>query len=85
MSEVIEATGHTYGEWTTIKEPTQDEEGIEERECSNCGHKETRTTPKLQNNNNNGGIVIGVVIGSLFIILLVAIIVIAMSRKKKNR
>lgn len=80
----MSAIEHKYGDWIATKELTQDEEGIEERECSNCVHKETRTVPKLQNSINNGGIVIGVVIGSLAIILLVAIIVIAMSRKKRK-
>jgi hypothetical protein len=35
--EVIPATGHHYGEWTTITE------GQEERVCVLCGEKEQRT------------------------------------------
>ncbi len=38
---------HTYGEWTTIKEPTESEEGSKERECSGCHNKETKSIPKL--------------------------------------
>lgn len=33
---------HTYGKWTVVKEATKDEKGIEERECSVCGYKQTR-------------------------------------------
>ena len=33
--EAIPAKGHDWGEWTTIKEPTEDEEGIQTRTCKN--------------------------------------------------
>ena len=41
--EKIAALGHTWGPWTTVKEATKDEDGEEERVCSVCGEKETRT------------------------------------------
>ena len=42
-----DAPGHDWGDWKTVKEATAEEEGEEERECSRCGEKETRTTSKL--------------------------------------
>ncbi|MDE6241280.1 MAG: leucine-rich repeat domain-containing protein [Anaeroplasmataceae bacterium] len=44
----IEATGHSFGEWTTTKEPTETATGIKERECSGCHIKETQTLPVLE-------------------------------------
>ncbi|MGN0743881.1 MAG: hypothetical protein ACI4MZ_01210, partial [Christensenellales bacterium] len=41
---------HTFGEWTVTKEPTYDEDGIETRTCSICGHSETRSIDKLVHN-----------------------------------
>ena len=32
----IEATGHEYGEWVTVKEATHKEEGLKEKTCSKC-------------------------------------------------
>ena len=45
----ISATGHNFGEWVITKEPTEKEEGLQERKCQNqgCSEKETETIPKL--------------------------------------
>ena len=40
--------GHDWGEWTTVKEPTETEEGLEKRECSRCDAEETRAIDKLE-------------------------------------
>lgn len=40
--ETIPATGHDWGEWKTIKEATEDEAGVQERTCANCGATQTR-------------------------------------------
>ena len=42
----VSATGHSFGEWTTAKEPTATEEGTEKRTCA-CGEEETRSIPAL--------------------------------------
>jgi len=39
----IEATGHSYGDWYVVNEPSCIEKGLEQRDCS-CGHSETRET-----------------------------------------
>ncbi len=44
--ETIEATGHTFGEWTVTKEATEKASGEETRTCS-CGETETREISKL--------------------------------------
>ena len=42
----LPATGHTYGEWVTTKEPTATEDGIKTRTCT-CGAEETEAIPAL--------------------------------------
>lgn len=42
----VSATGHSFGDWTTAKEPTATEEGTEKRSCA-CGEEETRSIPAL--------------------------------------
>lgn len=41
------ATGHSFGEWKTTKEPTTSATGTAERKCNNCSEKETKTLGKL--------------------------------------
>lgn len=43
----IPATGHTWSDWTVVKEATESAEGKESRTCSTCKEKEERTIPKL--------------------------------------
>ena len=38
--EIAPAKGHDYGDWITIKVPTESENGLQERVCT-CGEKET--------------------------------------------
>ena len=45
--KTIAKLDHNYGEWTLVKEPTVTEEGSEERVCSVCDKKETRSVEKL--------------------------------------
>ncbi|MBQ7871552.1 MAG: S8 family serine peptidase, partial [Oscillospiraceae bacterium] len=44
--QIIQATGHSYGEWTVAKEATCTEKGEETRTCA-CGHTETRATDMI--------------------------------------
>ena len=45
---VIPKLGHDWGDWTVVKEPTVDEEGLEERVCKNDPtHKEQKPIDKL--------------------------------------
>ena len=48
-AEEIEALGHDWGEWVTVKEATYDETGLEERTCerTGCSEKETKEIDKL--------------------------------------
>ena len=45
--EKSEEAEHIFGEWTVIKEATENEEGEERSECEVCGKDETRTIDKL--------------------------------------
>ncbi len=50
---------HSFGDWSLVKEPTEEEEGLEERKCA-CGETETRRIDKLpsegtDNGDGNGG------------------------------
>ena len=42
-TEAIEANGHSWSAWKTTKEATEEEDGTQERTCSVCGEKQTRT------------------------------------------
>lgn len=44
---MIEAEGHSYGEWEIVKEPTLTETGERQTVCSVCGDVKTETMPKL--------------------------------------
>lgn len=45
--EKIPATGHSFGDWKTVKEPTTEKTGKAERKCSDCGKVEGKTLEKL--------------------------------------
>jgi len=49
----IEALGHDWGEWTVVKEATEDEEGLQIRTCTrDPSHTEESTIPKLTHVHN---------------------------------
>ncbi|RGF51591.1 leucine-rich repeat domain-containing protein [Eubacterium sp. AF36-5BH] len=41
-----EKSGHEYGTWKVVKQPTQKDTGIAERACKVCNKKETKILPK---------------------------------------
>ncbi len=43
----VDKKAHSFGEWVRDKEPTNQEEGNEYRECSECHCKENRSVAKL--------------------------------------
>jgi len=47
VEERVDATGHSFGEWKTTKEPTTTTTGVSERKCSTCGETETKTLGKV--------------------------------------
>lgn len=38
---------HSFGAWTVIKQPTESEEGLQERSCSLCGYKQTKAISEI--------------------------------------
>ena len=46
--EKTDIASHTYGEWTTTKEATEETEGSKYHACTACGYKETVTIPALE-------------------------------------
>lgn len=42
------ALGHSFGDWSTTREPTTEAEGQQTRTCSRCGATETRSLEKLE-------------------------------------
>lgn len=62
---MIKSPGHSYGDWTTGKEPNYIEDGEKHHTCSVCGRKETETIAKLEKKDNKSGVVIGIVGGCL--------------------
>lgn len=49
----VPATGHRYGEWKTVKEPTVAATGTAERVCTVCANKETKTLGKQIDNHTH--------------------------------
>ena len=45
---VTQPAGHTWGNWKTVKEATETNEGQKERACSVCSKKEQQTIPKKE-------------------------------------
>lgn len=41
------AKGHTFGEWITVKQPTEQSDGTAERKCKLCTQKESKVLNKL--------------------------------------
>lgn len=53
QADETEALGHRYGEWVTVKESTEAEEGQAQRTCTVCGEAETRALAKLIPNHTH--------------------------------
>ncbi len=45
---------HTYGEWETTREPTEEKEGLRQRKCTLCGAPEFDKIPKLGAESSSG-------------------------------
>ena len=39
---------HSFGDWATVQDPTEEADGLEERICSRCGEAEQQPIPKLE-------------------------------------
>ena len=50
-TEAIKATGHKMGAWKTVASATTQKAGRQERSCTVCNYKETRSIPKLKSYN----------------------------------
>ena len=66
-SKQLDAKGHQFGEWVTLKEASVDASGEERRECTACGHAETRSIPAVmpEDSGNAGGRIAIIVISSV--------------------
>lgn len=52
-SDYVPATGHTYGDWVTTKEPTTTSTGTAKRTCKVCGKSETKVLSKVVENHTH--------------------------------
>ncbi len=55
--EVVAATGHSFGDWMTTIQPTEETEGAAERTCKICNHKESKTVPVLSHTHKYTAVV----------------------------
>ena len=46
--EVSDKAEHTFGEWKTTLEPTEEADGKKERTCTVCSYKEEQSIAKLE-------------------------------------
>ena len=49
----VTATGHSWGEWVTTKEPTEETTGEAIRSCANCEEKEAKVLDKIIPNHTH--------------------------------
>ncbi len=49
-TQVLPKTGHSYGEWITVKQATKTETGLKKKVCSVCGDEITEVIPKINEN-----------------------------------
>lgn len=54
-TESIPATGHSWGQWVTTKEPTIAAEGNSQRKCDNCSATENKPISKLPDPGADSG------------------------------
>ena len=54
VDSYVDATGHTYGEWEVINEPTHIAEGLKQHTC-HCGHTESEAIAKIICDYNGDG------------------------------
>ena len=50
----LQKTAHTFGDWITTKEPTEEAEGSQERVCDVCKYKETAEIAQLKHKHVAG-------------------------------
>jgi hypothetical protein len=48
-----QATGHNWGDWETVTQPTESAEGTAKRTCANCDADETKSLPKVIPNHSH--------------------------------
>ena len=48
-TEELPKTKHSFGPWVLVREPSETADGLEERLCSVCGEKETRSISNIEN------------------------------------
>lgn len=53
QGKVTPATGHSWGDWITVNEPTEASTGNAERTCSACGSKDNKVLDKLIPNHTH--------------------------------
>ncbi len=85
---------HQFGDWVVVVEPTKESEGREERECSICGHKESRSIayvddtveePKQEDEKTLGILeIIAIVCGTAIIAFGVAASIVLIFKKRKQ-
>lgn len=75
---------HKFGDWTVTQEPTEDQEGREERTCSVCGHVEKRILPKIVPTGLGTAAIIGIIVGSIVVVCGVGAAVYFFIRKRKQ-
>jgi len=82
---------HRYGAWTVIKEATNDEEGLKERECALCHAKQqvvlqkTAVPEKQKTKILSKSDIAGIVVGSVLCAGAVAFIMTMLIRKNRRK
>lgn len=51
--DVIQALGHKWGDWETVKEATTSSAGEKQSSCSRCGETRSESIPKLESSSSS--------------------------------
>ena len=54
---MLDALGHSYGDWVVIKQPTEEENGSQSKTCANCGDVIMESIDKLAHKHNYSSVV----------------------------
>ncbi len=75
---------HSFGEWSTVKEATKKEKGLQERECADCGETESRDLDMIVSEGLDPMMIAIIAVAAIAVILVIVIIVIASQKNKKQ-
>ncbi len=82
--EAVREITHAFGEFVVVTEATLEAEGLKERTCSVCGHKESEKIEKLTPEEKSNLVLYLAIGGGALLLVIVAVVVILILVKKRG-